>query len=652
VLSGVVNYPQGMAVGDFNNDGILDLVTANIENSTASVLLGTGHGQFNPTAIPAYGSGSYCYSIAVADFNGDGNEDMAVDCENNVTILLGDGTGNFVESTPIVIPTNAFSTGIATGDFNGDGIPDLAIANSYNGTNTDSSTSITIFLGNGDGTFTQGTSPTTGNEPYAIAVSDFNGDGILDLAVLNQASNNVTILLGNGDGSFTQASSPSTGQSPSSLTVGDFNGDGIADIAVAAGERTNLVTVLQGKGDGTFTALTSPNLGTIYPTFIASGDLDGDGHIDLVMTGFDITTDNLTVATLHGNGDGTFAAPVSSITSTPVDYSEYYPGGIVVGDFDGDGLSDFAEVSAYNGDGTTTSDLGAVFLSSVTSTATATATGISPAGTGTHNVVAVFAEGGNYLGSTSSSVALTAFTRQTKAITFPALAPTVTQASTGTLSATTSNGDPVTYSITSGTASITGTTVTYTTINQVTITASSAATATYDAATPISQTINVQSATPLVFIAGSGGVTSLNSFGTVTTNATLGGTTGVAVDATGNVWSLNGSSLAKFTPAGTLDISFSPTGLNSASALAIDGNSNIWVVNGNGTISFVSNAGASLANITGSTTSAPSSIAIDLSGNVWVANTTTNTVDEVIGGAAPAAPLATAVQNNAPGMRH
>ena len=656
MLSGVVNYPQGMAVGDFNNDGILDLATANVANTTATVFLGTGQGQYS--SIGQYASGSYCYSIAVADFNGDGNADMAVDCTGEVTILLGNGDGTFVEGTPVLVQTDAYSSGIATGDFNGDGIADFAITDTHAENGPYPGNSITIFLGKGDGTFTQGTSPATGtgtlsygSGPYAIVVSDFNGDGILDLGVLNQDTNNVVILLGNGDGTFTvQAVSPSTGQSPTSIAVGDFNGDGIADLAVAAGTFSTQLTVLQGKGDGTFTPLASPNLGTQAPFFIGTGDLDGDGYTDLATTNYDITSGNMTVSVLHGNGDGTFAAPVTSIANTPGG-QQYYPGGIVVADLNGDGLADVAEAAADEYDGNTTNDLGAIFLSAVSTTATATATGISPTGTGTHNVDAAFLAEGNYTSSVSTPIALTAFTRLTKTITFPALVSNVTLGSIATLGATASNGDPVIYSITSGISTLSGTTITYSAIGVVTITASSVASSTYNAATSVSQTINVQPATPLVFITGGGGVASLNAFGAVTTTATSGGATGLAVDATGHVWSLNGNSLAEFSPAGVLATSFAPTGLNSASALAIDGNSNIVVANGNGVISVVSSAGVAVSTTAGSTTSAPSSVAIDSSGNVWVANPTANTVDEVIGAAAPASPLVNAVVTATPGVK-
>jgi len=156
-----------------------------------------------------------------------------------------------------------------------------------------------------------------------------------------------------------------------------------------------------------------------------------------------------------------------------------------------------------------------------------------------------------------------------------------------------------------------------------------------------------------VFVVGNGAVSSLYNNGTVQSAMTSGGGTGAAVDSAGYVWSINanGTSLSKFNDAGVFSASYSPSGLTGASALAVDGNSNLWVADGNGTLSVVSNAGALLLTVSGSTSAAPSGVAIDLSGNVWVANPTTNSVDVVIGGAAPVAPLANEVQNAMPGAK-
>jgi FG-GAP-like repeat/Bacterial Ig-like domain (group 3)/FG-GAP repeat len=279
--------PGAIAVGDFNGDGILDLAVAPVlDEGNSEVLLGKGDGTFT-IAKGSFGIAngtSTSNSIAVGDFNGDGNLDLVETCAsvddqpcNLLLIQFGNGDGAFMQSSGIPgIPLD-FSgyQSVAVGDFNGDGKPDLAVTNSgANGVN--------VFLNSESGFSAMAASPATGDSPTSVAAVDFNGDGKLDLAVTNSGSNNVTILLGNGDGTFTLAASPSTGLAPNSLVVGDFNGDGVPDLAVANAGSSN-VTILLGNGDGTFTAAASPAPDT-GSTSVASADFNGDGKEDLVVT--------------------------------------------------------------------------------------------------------------------------------------------------------------------------------------------------------------------------------------------------------------------------------------------------------------------------------------------------------------------------------
>jgi len=321
-----------VVAGDFNGDGIPDLAMANNDSlgpapsyGTITVLLGIGDGTFAAAPSPHTGVGPI--SLAVGDFNQDGNQDLAVVNGWTLTILLGNGDGTFkaAAATP---STGSNPSALAVGDFNGDGIPDLAIANRY-------PTQVTILLGNGDGTFTTvPAAPATDSDPVSIAVADFNGDGKLDLAVV--CNNNfagvlpygtVTILLGKGDGTFTATSaSVQTASGPYAMTVADFNGDGIPDLAVNSG------TVLLGNGDGSFRKAQDVPASQV----LAVGDFNRDGEMDLALVSDFNAYFPGTVSILLGDGDGTFtAAAVSPAIGIQ-------PASIAAGDFNGDGATDLA----------------------------------------------------------------------------------------------------------------------------------------------------------------------------------------------------------------------------------------------------------------------------------------------------------------------
>jgi FG-GAP-like repeat len=380
--------PTFVVTGDFNSDGIPDLALTMNFGYALTVLLGNGDGSFTAAASPA--ANFKPDFIAVGDFNSDGIPDLAVanDRVPSVTVLLGNGDGTFREGQ--ALETGAFCLSVAVGDFNGDGNLDLAVTNFSRPEELVSSDvdTVSILLGNGDGTFTAGAgNPATGSIPVSSAVADFNGDGKLDLAVANYGSNTATILLGNGDGTLMAAGSPATGSEPTSIAVGDFNGDGKADL-VTADLGSNTVTILLGNGDGTFAAGATPAVGS-KPSFVSVGDFDGDGKPDLAVT----NSGSNTVTVLLGNGDGTFTEAASLATGTN-------PLSVAVGYFNKDGKADLAVANL-------TSDSVTVLLTE-TESATATVNNISPVGSGTHLVDASYSGDSSYDSSISATIPLTA----------------------------------------------------------------------------------------------------------------------------------------------------------------------------------------------------------------------------------------------------
>jgi hypothetical protein len=415
------SLPYSAAVGDFNGDGIPDLAVANNWGNTVTILLGKGDGTFTPAPSPATGSGPIF--VAVEDFNGDGIPDLAVAnaASDTVTTLLGNGDGTF---TPAASPaTGKQPWSIAVGDFNRDGNADLAVTNLGDD-------SVTILLGNGDGTFTPAPNLVTNGYPEFVAVGDFNGDGIPDLAVATVPTANstvtngtVTILLGNGNGTFTPAPSPVTGFFPVSIAVADFNGDGKADMAVTNFASSTL-TILLGNGDGTFTPAASQATGDV-PSSIAVADFNGDGKADLAVT--NTSLNSLSVTILLGNGDGTFTTAGSPSTGKD-------PVSVAVGDFNGDGIPDLVVANSIN-------DSLTILTTQLNQEATAMATGISPVGTGTHQVEASYPGDSSYSASHSTTIGLTAVTPSfTVSGTAVSVEPGATSGNTSTITITSGGG--------------------------------------------------------------------------------------------------------------------------------------------------------------------------------------------------------------------
>lgn len=327
------NFPAGqwpveLALGDFNRDGFVDLVVSNGPDcgcGYVSVLLGNGDGTFRAPStmnLPAPGG-----QIVAGDFNRDHKPDFSVISNGLLYVFLGNGDGTF--KAPALFGSDQSAETIATGDFNRDGIIDLAVGN-FNGNNA---TTVSVLLGNGDGTFGRNAAYATGQRPYGVATADFNGDGRKDIATLNVNDNTVSILLGGPGGVFQPAVSYPVGNvgQQGAITVGDFNGDGKPDIAVtnfAAGT----VSVLLNLGNGTFSGHADYAVGT-DPESLVAGDFNGDGKLDLVVGNM-----GSGLAILLGKGDGTFQNAVSFAGGLS-------PMWIAAADFNHDGNIDLATVN-------------------------------------------------------------------------------------------------------------------------------------------------------------------------------------------------------------------------------------------------------------------------------------------------------------------
>ncbi len=292
------------------------------------------HAQCPLSFAPAvnYAVGTSPRFVVVGDFNGDGRPDLVVANSNipfstrsTVSILLGNANGTFQGG--VSYPVGIRPLSVAVGDFNADGRPDLAVANS-------GSANVSILLGNGGGTFQAAVSYAVGTTPPSVAVGDFNADGRLDLAVANYNSNTVSILLGNTNGTFQAAVNFAVGVRPNSVAVGDFNADGRPDLAVA-NQTSDNVSILLGNANGTFQGAVNYPVNN-GPVSVAVGDFNADGRPDLAVANGDSSA---YVSILRGNANGTFQAAVDYAAASR-------PYSVAVGDFNADGRPDLAVANA------------------------------------------------------------------------------------------------------------------------------------------------------------------------------------------------------------------------------------------------------------------------------------------------------------------
>jgi FG-GAP-like repeat/Thrombospondin type 3 repeat len=312
------------AQDDFDHNGRRDLAVVNGQTGTVSVLLTDEVGGVRQPRFFQAGVGSA--GLAIADLDGDGRRDLVVAniWSNDVAVLFSDAAGGYL--SPIQIGTGRGSISVAAGDFNRDGIPDLVSAN------RDSNT-VSLILGLGGrgfaGSLDLPIAPIQSYtaDPFAVAVADFDGDGLDDVVCANSGTDDVSILLGDGAGRFKSSGRFPAGTGPVWVAAADFDGDGRVDLAIADAGRHYIgvegpsgVSILRGHGDGTFElpvrygARPATDVRST-PFSLAVADLDGDGRLDLAVA--DIYYSDVSV--LKGDGAGGFSLAGQRTTGlTPV----------------------------------------------------------------------------------------------------------------------------------------------------------------------------------------------------------------------------------------------------------------------------------------------------------------------------------------------
>jgi VCBS repeat-containing protein len=286
----VGGFPSSVAVGDFNGDTRPDLAIADTFSGTISVLFGNGAGGFSLQTNPPYPAGTSPASIAVGNFDSDTDPypDLAVTDQANrrLLVLRGRSDGTFSAATTVatIAAPGSFASdlSVVVANLNSDADPDLVVAESV--TIGGVSSRVLVLLGSTGATFTAPAAVPTGLllDPVPVAVGDFDGDTDADLAVADRSTGEILVLLGRGDGSFTGPTTLTADGGLSWITVGDFNRDGDPDLA-AANNDLGRVSVFVGGAGGSFAGPTNFSAGDL-PNSVAVGDFNADTRPDLVFT--------------------------------------------------------------------------------------------------------------------------------------------------------------------------------------------------------------------------------------------------------------------------------------------------------------------------------------------------------------------------------
>ncbi|CAF4329243.1 unnamed protein product, partial [Adineta steineri] len=288
------SHPSFIASADFNSDQYLDIVVTKPNIDSIGIMIGYGNSSFYPEISYTFQSGSSPTCLSIGDFNNDGRSDIVVSNYGtyNIAIIFGLGNGSFTNMTTYSTGNQSYPIYVVNGDFNNDSILDIVVANFR-------IDNVAIFLGYDNGNFTNAVTYSTGqnSDPSAIVIADFNYDNQLDLAIANSGTSNVGILYGRGDGSFQSVITYSTGfqSHPDSIVTGNINLDPWLDIVIADSSSDN-IAILYGYENGTFgTAVSYTDPTFSNPSGLALNDVNYDNILDIIVTNFG--TDNVGILT-------------------------------------------------------------------------------------------------------------------------------------------------------------------------------------------------------------------------------------------------------------------------------------------------------------------------------------------------------------------
>lgn len=325
---------------DFDGDGDIDIAAANEQDSNMSIFINNGSGVFSRLGL--FPTGVYPTGGAIADFNRDGIPDLVTaDYRgDSVSVLLGldngmgKGSGMFAAKTTYPTVGGSETSNLAVGDLDNDGNVDVVATNPL-------ASSVSQFMGKSDGTLEAAINVPIGidggSAPYSTAIGDYNGDGNADLAVADVQRGIIVVRLGNGDRTFQEERLyVVAGVPPYIMTTRDVDVDGKLDL-ISANRGSDDVSVLLGRGDGTFRrAIVSPTGEDTGPYSVGIADFNLDGVPDIVTPNYKASTSSV----LLGIGNGTYEAPINAGATGVITY------GVTAADFNGDGKPDFATANA------------------------------------------------------------------------------------------------------------------------------------------------------------------------------------------------------------------------------------------------------------------------------------------------------------------